>query len=131
MLEETKNWLEMVNYDLDTARQMFNTKRYIYVIFMCHLAIEKALKAIVCEETKKFPPKTHDLIFLTRQGKVEFTEDLLNYIGKINNVAIITRYPEDLSKLVSSYTKTVTQEYLDNAIKVIEWIKQDPRLETS
>ena len=121
----------MVNYDLDTARQMFNTKRYIYVIFMCHLAIEEALKAVVCEETKKFPPKTYDLIFLTKLGKVEFPEDLLNYIGKINNVAIITRYPEDLSKLVSSYTKAVTHEYLNSAIKVIGWIKQDPRLETS
>ncbi|MBN1974815.1 MAG: HEPN domain-containing protein [Sedimentisphaerales bacterium] len=131
MLKETENWLEMVDYDLDTARQMFNTKRYVYVIFMCHLAIEKALKAIVCEETKKFPPKTHDLIFLTKLGKIEFPEDLLNYIGKVNNVAVVTRYPEDLSKLVSSYTQAVTQEYLNNTIKVIECIKQDPRLEKS
>ena len=131
MLEETKNWLEMVNYDLDTAKQMFNTKRYVYVIFMCHLAIEKALKAIVCEETRKFPPKTHDLIFLTRIGKVEFSEELMNYIGMINNVAVVIRYPEDLSKLVSSYTKTVTQKYLDNTIKVIECIKRDHRLQKS
>ena len=119
----------MVDYDIDTARQMFKTKRYVYVIFMCHLAIEKALKAIVCEETNKFPPKTHDLILLTNLGKIEFPEDLLNYIGMINNVAVVTRYPEDLSKLVSSYTKAVTQEYLNKALKVIECIKRDPRLE--
>lgn len=128
MLEETKNWLDMVDYDIDTARQMFKTKRYVYVIFMCHLAIEKALKAIVCEETNKFPPRTHDLILLTNLGKVEFPEDLLNYIGIINNVAVVTRYPEDLSKLVSSYTKAVAQEYLNKALKVIECIKQDSRL---
>ena len=131
MLEETKNWLDMVNYDLDTARQMFKTKRYVYVIFMCHLAIEKALKAVVCEETQKFPPKTHDLILLTNLGKIEFPEDLMSYIGMINNVAVVTRYPEDLSKLVSSYPKEVTQEYLGKAEKVIEWIKRDSRLERS
>jgi HEPN domain-containing protein len=116
MLDETKNWLDMVDYDIDTARQMFKTKRYIYVIFMCHLAIEKALKAIVCEETNEFPPKTHDLIILTNLGRVKFS------------VAVVTRYPEDLSKLISSYSKEVAQEYLNKMLKVIECIKQDPRL---
>ncbi len=128
MLDETKNWLDMVDYDIDTARQMFKTKRYIYVIFMCHLAIEKALKAIVCEETDEFPPKTHDLIILTNLGRVKFSDDLLDFIGKINNVAVVTRYPEDLSKLISSYSKEVAQEYLNKMLKVIECIKQDPRL---
>ena len=128
MLKETNNWLDMVDYDVDTARQMFNTKRYVYVLFMCHLAIEKALKAIVCEETKKFPPKTHDLIFLTNLGKCEFSDDVLKFIGMINNVAVVTRYPEDLSKLISSYPKEVAQEYLNKTLKVIECIRQDPRL---
>jgi len=118
----------MVGYDIDTAKQMFRTKRYVYVIFMCHLAIEKALKAIICEETNKFPPKTHDLILLTNLGKVEFPDDLLNFIGMINNAAVVTRYPEDLSKLVSSYPKEVAQEYLNKALKVIRCIKQDFRL---
>ena len=118
----------MVDYDIDTARQMLKTKRYVYVIFMCHLAIEKALKAVVCEETNKFPPKTHDLILLTTLGKVEFPEDLLNFIGMINNVAVVTRYPEDLSKLVTSYPKEVAQEYLNRTLKVIKCVKQDPRL---
>ena len=128
MLEETKNWLEMVDYDVDTARQMFKTKRYVYVIFICHLAIEKALKALVCEETNKFPPKTHDLILLTNLGKVEFPDDLLNFIGMINNVAVVTRYPEDLSILISIYPKEVAHEYLNRTLKVLECIKQDPRL---
>lgn len=49
MKKETENWLAMVEYDLITARHMLGTGRYVYVIFMCHLAMEKALKAIVCE----------------------------------------------------------------------------------
>jgi HEPN domain-containing protein len=128
MLEETKNWLNMVDYDIDTARQMFKTKRYVYVIFMCHLAIEKVFKALVCEETNKFPPKTHDLILLTNLGKVKLPDDLPDFIGMINNVAVVTRYPEDLSKIVSSYPKEVTQEYLNKTLKVIKCVKQDPRL---
>ena len=45
MKKETKNWLDSAKYDMETAEHMFNTGRYIYTIFMCHLAVEKALKA--------------------------------------------------------------------------------------
>ena len=38
-------WLEMCDYDWDTAQAMFEAKRYLYVGFLCHLIIEKALKA--------------------------------------------------------------------------------------
>lgn len=30
--------LDRVEYDMDTARGMFQTKRYIYVIFMRHVS---------------------------------------------------------------------------------------------
>ncbi len=128
MKEETKNWLEMVDYDLMTAKQMFRTGRYVYVIFMCHLSIEKILKAIVCEEINKVPPKTHDLIYLISLGKVELSDDLLDFVGIVNNAGVVTRYPEDLSKLISSYPKEVTNQYLNKAVEVIKWIKQDLRL---
>lgn len=128
MREETKNWLDMVEYDLTTAKQMLKTGRFVYVIFMCHLAIEKALKAIVCEETNKVPPKTHDLIYLINLGKVVLPGDLLDFVGVINNAGIVTRYPEDLSKLILSYPKEITREYLDKTSEVIKCMKQDSRL---
>ncbi len=128
MKSETKNWLDMVDYDLITAKQMLETNRYVYVIFMCHMAIEKALKAVVCEETDKVPPKTHDLIHLTGLGKIKLPLDLLDFIGMINNAGIVTRYPEDLSKLVSSYPKDVAKQYLEKTQEVIRCIKQIPEL---
>jgi len=126
--KETKNWLAMVEYDLATAEQMFKTGRYVYVVFMCHLALEKALKAIVSQETKKAPPKTHDLIFLVNLTKIKIEPNLLDFVGMLNNVSVVTRYPEDLSRLVLSYPKQVTQEYLRKTRKVILWIKKDSRL---
>lgn len=128
MKKETRNWLNMVEYDIKTANTMFKTGRYVYVIFMCHLAIEKALKAVVCEETNKVPPKTHDLIYLINLGKIKLSGDLLDFVGIINNAGIIMRYPEDLSKLVSSYPKGVAKKYLAKTLKTIKCIKEDPRL---
>jgi len=128
MNESTKNWLAMVDYDIDTARHMHETARYVYVVFMCHLAIEKMFKAIVGEETNNFPPKTHDLIHLLNLGKIELSPDLIDFIGIINNAAIVTRYPEDLPKLVSSYPQDVAKKYLDKTLEIIKCVKQDKRL---
>ena len=41
---------------------MLATDRYLYVVFMSHLALEKILKAHVTEVTQSIPAKSHDLI---------------------------------------------------------------------
>ena len=128
MNKETKNWLKMAGYDITTAKQMLKTGRYVYVIFMCHLSIEKVLKAIICEETERVPPKTHDLIYLLKICNITLDDELLDFIGMINNTAVATRYPEDLSKLVSSYSKQVATKYLDKTVEVIKCLNRDTRL---
>ena len=40
-----EEWLKQARYDFGTAEAIFSTGRYIYTIYMCHLSIEKALKA--------------------------------------------------------------------------------------
>ncbi len=41
MDDKVKYWLELSDYDLGTALAMLNSKRYLYVGFMCHQTIEK------------------------------------------------------------------------------------------
>lgn len=33
-------WLDLADYDLETAEAMHKTKRWLYVAFMCHQVIE-------------------------------------------------------------------------------------------
>ena len=40
-------WLDNTDYDLQTAKAMLGIKCYLYVGFMCHQTIEKALKGIL------------------------------------------------------------------------------------
>ena len=47
MNEKVNYWLDLARYDLDTAKAMLDTKRYLYVGFMCHQTIEKGLKDAV------------------------------------------------------------------------------------
>jgi HEPN domain-containing protein len=128
MRPETKNWMDSSEYDFTTAEHMLQTSRYIYVVFMCHLAIEKLLKAILHEVTGSLPPKTHDLIYLLKLADVEMPDHLLVFVGKINSASIVTRYPEDLSRILSAYPATVARDYFNQSREVLEWLKQDRRL---
>ena len=42
---KVKYWTELSEYDMKTAEAMLQSKRYLYVGFMAHQAIEKILKA--------------------------------------------------------------------------------------
>lgn len=43
MEDKVKYWIDMSDYDFDTAKAMLETKRYLYVGFMCHQTVEKIL----------------------------------------------------------------------------------------
>ena len=45
MNAKVQYWIEISDYDLDTAEAMLGSTRYLYVGFMCHQAIEKIFKA--------------------------------------------------------------------------------------
>ncbi len=66
MKKQTEYWVESAIYDLETAKAMFQTARYVYVIFMCHLCLEKLLKGCVVEFADRFPPQIHNLMRLGR-----------------------------------------------------------------
>ncbi len=105
MRAETENWLKTAEYDLASARVMFTSRRYVYVIFFCHLAIEKLLKAIISEITGKSPPRIHDLLVLLKQSTLVPDTHHLDFLGKINGVSIAARYPSDFDQLISEYLK--------------------------
>jgi HEPN domain-containing protein len=130
MYNYSDSFKESAEYDLKTAENMLNDGRYIYVIFMCHLAIEKILKAIVAKETNKMPPKTHNLIYLIKLANLKIPQNLFDFITKINNASIVTRYPENFSELLKVYPKDVATDYFENAKEVIKCLLADKRLET-
>jgi HEPN domain-containing protein len=131
MLKATGNWLAQVDYDLATAEHMLHVGRYIYVIFMSHMALEKVLKALVTEETQKLPTRTHNLIDLAQRAHVDLSQEHQDFLGKINNTNVVVRYPDNLSAMVSQYPETIAREYLERTKELITWVRQDPRLQPS
>jgi len=54
-------WIDLAEYDIVTATAMMKTKRYLYVGFMAHQAIEKILKAYFVKNTDGILKKSKEL----------------------------------------------------------------------
>lgn len=129
MKKTTRNWVETSEYDLTTAEHMFQTGRYLYVIFMCHLALEKFFKALVAELQDDLPPKTHNLYHLIKLAKLEISSPFKQLIADLNTASLPIRYPEDLKKLSAQYDKKITENYLNQTKEFCLWLKQHPTLQ--
>ena len=122
--EEVRNWVESAEYDLGAAEAMLACGKYIYTVFMCHLAVEKALKAKVQSETGRTPPRTHSLRHLLTLSRLEPPEEMLDFLSRLSEVSIPTRYPEDFAGLFEAYDRQVAMDYLAKTREAFEWISK-------
>jgi HEPN domain-containing protein len=88
------------------------------------LSLEKALKGLFYKQTNEFPPKLHNLLYFVNKLNLQPEEDKLLFIGKINSLSIVTRYPEDLRKMITVFSVKQVTEILQQTKTVQQWIKQ-------
>ncbi len=117
-------WFKQAAYDLETAEVMFNTGRYIYTVFMCHLSIEKALKGLYAKKFEMGSPKIHDLSFLTKQIDLKIPELLQDFLEDLNDLSVPTRYPDELESLLKQYNKDRTRKILSQTKELLLWLKE-------
>jgi HEPN domain-containing protein len=117
-------WLRQADYDMDTAEFMAKGDRYFYAVFMCHLAIEKALKGLYEQNLHETPPKTHNLLSLLDKIGLRPDVERGTFITSLNQANLATRYPENIDKLQSEYTPQITSRILTQTRETLEWIKK-------
>ena len=129
MKKATRNWIASSKYDIETAKHMLKSGRYVYVVFMCHLSVEKLLKGLVAETQEDLPPKTHNLRYLVKLSKIEIPEKHATILNVLNTASIPTRYPEDMEKLLKKFPKKVVKNYFNETKELRKWLRQDKRLQ--
>ncbi len=117
-------WISQSDYDIETAKHMFKTGRYIYCVFMCHLTMEKILKAHYHKKRNDMPPKIHNLIYFIEKCELSLPKDIYDFIFTLNRVSIPTRYPENLKNLQKSFNKQVTKEIFNQTKNTQQWLKE-------
>jgi HEPN domain-containing protein len=123
MEKRTQEWLRQADYDMDTAEYIQKGGRNLHAVFMCHLAVEKALKGWYYEKRREFPPKSHSLVFLLNEIGIKPPEAHGRFIVRLSEASIPTRYPEDLAKVERDFTGGIVADILARGREVIAWIK--------
>lgn len=118
-------WMDLAEYDIETARAMLQTGRYLYVGFMCHQTIEKALKSVVAKNDV-LPPKIHRLMKLAQLADIyetmnENQKDLLDTLDPLN---IAARYPDQKDKLLLTLASEQCKIILKETEDLLCWIEQ-------
>lgn len=122
------HWVERSEYDLDTAKAMLDTGRYLYVGYMCQQAVEKLLKAMIAQQNKENLP-IHNL---NRLSEVAEVADLLSskqstFMAELTPFCIEARYgdfKESLSEIINKETAEVIYR---KTREMFEWLYQKIR----
>ena len=127
LAEKVIYWLKLADYDLETAKAMLKSARYLYVGFMCHQTIEKSLKAVISRDCKdgEIPPKNHDLTKLVDKAKLlnEMAEEQLDFIDYLNPLNIEARYPEYKEEIAAGLTMESCEKLVAKTEELLCWIK--------
>ena len=91
---------------------------------MSHLSLEKALKGLLVKTKGEFPSKSHSLIYFVEKMELKMDDSYYEFLFMLNKISVPTRYPEDLRKLVSAYTKERTNTIIHKTKEIQSWIKQ-------
>ena len=111
--EKINYWVELSDYDLETAEVMQETKRFLYVGFMCHQVIEKILKALYVSIQNSTPPYTHNLTSLT-MDKTEVIKKVKKYAQVVKE-----KFPVRMIILFGSYARGCAREHSDIDVAVV------------
>ena len=119
-------WLQIGHYDLVSAKAMLETRRFLYVGFLCHQVVEKCLKAYYWHTQKKEPPYSHNLLLLSEESGFDDLagEEHLLFFNELMPLNIQARYPEDRELLLKSLTADKCGDLYKKTKDFYKWIKR-------
>lgn len=118
-------WRRSSELDLQTANDIFESgKNLHFCLYLCHLSLEKLIKAIVVKITKEFPPKSHNLLRLAEIAKIELSEGQIAFFEELNQFQLSTRYPDEKFTLYTIATKEFVNERFNKMKELYNWLTQ-------
>lgn len=118
----SRQWADQARYDLETADAMLQAGRYLYVLFCCQQAVEKAIKALIVRRTGEFPPRVHNLLRLAEVAQIESDGERIRFLGELSGYYIQSRYPEEIKAAGSAVTAELAREVLSKTEQTVIWV---------
>ena len=120
-----EHWVERSQYDLDTAKIMLDTGRYLYVTYMCQQAVEKILKALIAQLGKENFP-IHNLNRLAEVATIskELTSEQFNFLAELTPYHIEARYGDYKESLSEIINEKKAEQVYKKTREIHKWIYQ-------
>ena len=121
-------WLERADYDLGTADAMLTSRRFIYAVFMCQQALEKALKALIASRGQDVPP-IHNLRRLAEAAKLmpELEVETIRRFDFLSQYYLNARYKVDIQELMRQVGEETACQFVDFTRERITWLTRKIR----
>lgn len=117
-------WIDSALDDYKTMKHLFDSEDYLWCLFMCHIIVEKLLKALYVKNIETIPPKTHDLLFLAKKIQLPLDTSMADFFDLLTTFNINTRYPDYKREFHKKCTREYTQNIIEKVEDVIEWLKR-------
>ena len=122
MADAAEKWAAQSLYDIETAKAMLDTGRYLYVLFCCQQSVEKMLKALIAKRTRELPPRLHNLMRLAEVASLTIPEDTAHLFRRLTDFYIASRYPEELEAATWSIDSSQVQQTYVATEEVLRWL---------
>jgi len=118
-----KFWLALAKDDLKTAENLLKAKDYAWCLFIMHLVIEKTLKAFWIRDNKEdVPPKTHNLLKLAEETKLDLSGKHKLLLLDINDFNIEARYPDYKRNFHKKCTGQFSRQQFELIREFYKWL---------
>ncbi len=119
-----KHWIDTSEDDFHSMLSLYDSKSYVWSLFLGHISIEKLLKAVYVKKHNKHAPFIHNLYRLAELSEIKLTDEKSDWLDKITSFNINARYDDYKKEFYSLCTKDFTEGWIEK-IKVLRlWIKQ-------
>ena len=121
-----QKWLDHVHEDISAAECLFQGGHWLYVAFLCHQAIEKALKAYYVATHDDDPRFTHSHSKLLEDcGLIDqLTDEQLSFLDLMVPMYIEARYPEQKDAVSRMLNNEACQHMINTTKDLTQWIEE-------
>ena len=117
-----QRWAEQGRYNLETARAMLQSERFLYVPFCCQQAVEKTIKGVIAKVTGQMPPRIHNLMQLAKRAKLEPNAEQALLMRELSEYDVQSRYPDEIEPAGSTAWQDVAADTLERTEKIVQWL---------
>jgi HEPN domain-containing protein len=105
--------------DWQVAQELVDRRHLRHGLFFAQLAMEKLLKAHVCQHTQDLAPRIHNLIRLAEIASLDLNSSQIDVLAEMSSFNIEGRYPDST---LPSLSLSEAQSIMNRAVEVYQWL---------